>query len=97
MLYALIAKDKAGTADRRAAVRPVHLDHLAALGNRLQLAGALLDGNGTPESSLMVVEAESLEAATALFLADPFIKEGIFEDYQIRPWRLAFNNMGKEG
>ena len=97
MLYALIAKDKPGNTDQRTAVRPVHLEHLNALGNRLQLAGALLDGNGVPEGSLMVVEAETLEAATEMFMADPFIKEGIFASYEIKPWRLAFNNMGKEG
>jgi uncharacterized protein YciI len=44
----------------------------------------------------MVVEAESLEAATALFMADPFIKEGIFGTTEIKPWRVAINNMAKK-
>ena len=95
MLYAMIAKDKPGTGDQRAATRPVHLDHLNALGDKLVLAGALLDSDGRPEGSLMVVEAETIEAATVLFMADPFIKEGIFGATEIKPWRLAINNMAK--
>ena len=95
MLYAMIAKDKPGTGEQRTATRPVHLDHLNALGDKLVLAGALLDAEGKPEGSLMVIEAETIEAATAMFMADPFIKEGIFGSTEIKPWRLAINNMAK--
>jgi len=95
MLYAMIAKDKPGSGDLRTTTRPVHLEHLHSLGNTLVLAGALLDDAGTPEGSLMVVEAESLEAATALFMADPFIPAGVFASYEIKAWRIAINNMGK--
>ena len=93
MLYAMIAKDKPGSMEQRLATRPVHLDHLTGLGQRLRLAGALLDDNGQPEGSLMVVEAESIEDATALFMADPFISAGVFASYEIKPWRLAFDHM----
>lgn len=93
MLYAMIAKDKPGMGDTRTATRPVHLEHLHGLGDTLRLAGALLDGAGNPEGSLMVVEADSIEAATAMFMADPFIKEGIFASYEIKPWRVAINHM----
>ena len=93
MLYAMIAKDKPGNTEKRLAVRPVHLQHLDSLGQQLRLAGALLDKTGTPESSLVVVEAETIEAATAIFNADPFVSEGIFETVEIKPWRLAYDHM----
>ena len=93
MLFAITARDKPGMADQRIAVRPVHLDYLKGLGDRVALAGALLDGNGTPEGTLVVMEAETIEAATASFEADPFFKQGIFGSYEIKPWRLAINNM----
>ena len=32
----------------------------------------------------MVIEAESLEAANAMFMADPFITEGIFGTYEMQ-------------
>ncbi|WP_323014391.1 YciI family protein [Devosia sp.] len=93
MLYAMIAKDKPGTLDQRLAARPLHLQHLESLGQTLRLAGALLDDAGNPCGSLVVVEAETLEAATALIHADPFVKEGIFGQVEIKPWRLAYDHM----
>lgn len=93
MLYAMIAKDKPGTSEKRQAVRPVHLQHLDGLGQQLRLAGALLDESGTPEGSLVVIEADTIEAATAIFQADPFVSEGIFGSVEIKPWRLAYDHM----
>jgi uncharacterized protein YciI len=93
MLFALIAKDNPGMGDKRLATRPVHLDHLNNMGTKLRLAGATLDASGNPDGSIMVVEADTIEAATALFMADPFIKEGIFASTEIKPWRVAIDNM----
>ncbi len=93
MLFAMIAKDRADALDKRLAVRPVHLQHLDSLGQQLRLAGALLDGEGKPDGSLMVIEAETIEAARAVFEADPFVAEGIFETIEIKPWRLAYDHM----
>ena len=92
MLYAMIAKDKPGSADQRTAVRPVHLEHLQSLGNRMKLAGALLGAEDKPEGSLMVIEANSIEEARRLFEADPFVQQGIFASYEIKPWRVAIDN-----
>lgn len=96
MLFAMIAKDKPGSGEKRTATRPVHLEHLKGLGEKLILAGALLGPDGNPEGSLLVLEAETLEAAKTSFLADPFIAEGIFESVEVKPWRVAFNHTGKE-
>src|ERR1051325_5730185 len=93
MLFAMIAKDKPGTSAQRQAVRPVHLQHLESLGQQLRLAGALLDSTGTPEGSLVVIEADTIEAATAIFHADPFVAEGIFGSVEIKPWRLVYDHM----
>jgi uncharacterized protein len=92
----MIAKDKPGSGEMRAATRPVHLEHLKGLGDRLILAGALLGSDGNPEGSLLVLDADTLEAATASFMADPFISEGIFASVEVKPWRVAFNHTGKE-
>lgn len=93
MLYALIAKDAPGALEKRLAIRPVHLTHLESAGQKLRLAGALLDEAGTPEGSIVVYEAETIEEATAFFNADPFVKEGIFASTEIKAWRLAFDHM----
>jgi uncharacterized protein YciI len=96
MFYAMIAKDKPGSAEKRAATRPVHLEHLKAMGEKLVLAGALMGQDGNPEGSVLVYEAETLEAATAVLTADPFVKEGIFGSVEIKPWRIAINHTGRE-
>ncbi|WEK04282.1 MAG: YciI family protein [Candidatus Devosia phytovorans] len=93
MLYALIAKDKPGMADKRQEVRPVHLQHLESIGEKLRLAGALLNEDGVPEGSIVVVEAETIEQASDFFNADPFVKEGIFASTEIKRWRLAYDHM----
>ncbi len=95
-LFAMIAKDKPGTGEQRIATRPVHLEHLKSMGEKLVLAGALMGPDGSPEGSLLVLEAETLEAATATLLADPFVSEGIFGSVEVKPWRVAFNHTGRE-
>jgi uncharacterized protein len=92
----MIAKDKPGTGAQRTATRPVHLQHLEAMGDQLVLAGALMGADGNPEGSLLVLEAADLEAAKAKLLADPFIAEGIFGSVEVKPWRVAFNHSGRE-
>lgn len=96
MFYAMIAKDQPESAERRAAMRPVHLEHLEAMGRRLVLAGALMGADGNPEGSLVVIEADSLDAATASLMADPFVEQGIFKSVEIKPWRIAIDNTGRE-
>ena len=95
-LFAMIAKDKPGTGELRTATRPVHMEHLKAMGDKLVLAGALLGADGNPEGSLLVLEADDFEAAKATLLADPFIAEGIFGSVEVKPWRVAINHSGRE-
>lgn len=90
-LYSLIAKDKAGGLDHRLAVRPRHLEHLDSLGDKLVLAGPFQTEDGKPTGSFMVIEADDLDAAKALFGKDPFVTEGVFQSYEISRWALTIN------
>ncbi|WP_224704079.1 YciI family protein [Devosia aquimaris] len=93
MLFVFIGRDKPNGLDHRMAVRPVHLEHLKSLGDKLVLAGALWDADDKPEGSVMVLEAESLEAATTAFSADPFVQQGVFASWEVKRWNLAIDNM----
>lgn len=89
MLFALICKDKPedGLA-RRVATRPTHLAYLESLGDKLRAAGPLLSGEGgDPCGSLLIVEAESLEAAKAIAAADPYAAADVFASVDVMPWR----------
>lgn len=95
MLFALIAHDKPGYLSKRQEVRPEHLKHLESLGDRLLLAGPFLDDKGDMTGSIVVIEAESYEAAKADFDSDPFMREGLFDSVTIKRWHLGINNTRK--
>ena len=97
MLFVFIGRDKPNGLDHRMAVRPVHLEHLKTLGDKLVLAGALWDADDKPEGSVMVLEAESLEAATTAFSADPFVQQGVFVSWEVKRWNLAIDHMATRG
>ena len=91
-LYAIICKDKPGALETRLATRPTHLDYLNNSQN-LKLAGALLDDDGNPIGSIIVVEAEDKAAAQAQADNDPYTAADIFESVEIHAWRLAVGEL----
>ncbi|KQT85468.1 YciI-like protein [Aurantimonas sp. Leaf443] len=92
MLYALLCDDKPGALQVRLDTRPDHVAHLNALGDVLKFAGPFLDEAGKPCGSMLVVEAESAEAARAIAEADPYAKAGLFASVAVRPWNWTIKN-----
>jgi uncharacterized protein YciI len=93
MLYVVTCTDRPDGLALRQANRPEHLDYLNSLGEAVVLAGPFLDPESeTMNGSLIVIEAESLEAARALAAGDPFAKAGLFATVEIRPWVWSINN-----
>lgn len=94
MLFAFVCKDKPGHLQVRMDTRPAHVDHLNRLNaeGTLKMAGPFLDGDGKPSGSLVIVEAETIEAATAIADADPYAKAGLFESVEVKPFNWVFNN-----
>ncbi|WP_279478994.1 YciI-like protein [Aureimonas sp. SK2] len=92
MLYALICEDRPDAGSLRADNRPEHLAHLKGLGPTLKFAGPFLDDEGKPTGSLIVVEADSADAARALGEQDPFAKAGLFSSVTVRRWNWSVNN-----
>ncbi|MCS6762260.1 MAG: YciI family protein [Candidatus Devosia symbiotica] len=56
-----------------------------------------MDGEDKPDRSIIVFEAESLEAARTIFAADPFVQQGVFASWEVKPWRLAIDHTAKRG
>lgn len=79
-------RDKAKIAE----VRPVHRQYLASLRERGQLAasGPFTDDSG----ALIIYEAATREDAEKLLQGDPFNQNGIFVQYQLRPWNPVIAN-----
>lgn len=86
MLFALVAWDKDGALDVRMENRPDHLIYLESTGVVRQ-AGPLLNAEGQPYGSLIVLDVEDMEAAQGWAANDPYAKAGLFRDVQISAWK----------
>ena len=95
MLFALVAHDRPNSVARRLEIRPDHLAYLDSLGDQLVLAGPFLAENGDMVGSIVVVEAETLEAAREIFGRDPFVLGALFDSITIKPWRLGVNKTNR--
>src|SRR6218665_1544861 len=93
MLFAFICKDKPGHLSVRMDTRPAHVDHLNALNaaGTLKMAGPFLDSDGKPSGSLVIVEAETIEAARAIGDSDPYAKAGLFDSVEVQAFNWVFN------
>jgi len=83
-----IGRDKPGAVSVRLANRPAHLAYLADNAETIRIAGPYLDeATGEPRGSMLIVEAENLEAARALLAKDPYAAADLFAEIEILPWR----------
>lgn len=90
MLFAIIAEDKPGALELRLATRPTHLEYLDSQVEKLVQAGPVLDAEGKPCGSVLIVEAEDQAAAEAFAAADPYAQAGLFARTTIRPFRQVY-------
>jgi uncharacterized protein YciI len=94
MLFTLVCTDKPRSLELRLAVRPAHLTYLETYADKLNLAGPLLDPDGRPCGSLLIIDVEDQAAAAGFAEADPYAKAGLFESVIIRPFRPVFKDGG---
>ena len=86
-LFVFHGLDKADGLEVRRATRPAHLAWIDQLAPRVKIGGPMLADDGqTPVGSMLVVEAETLEAAKALFAADPYALAGLWQSTSVRPF-----------
>ncbi len=95
MLYALICRDNpANPPNLRPDTRSAHLAYLRSLGEQVKFGGALLSDDGSKVlGSLLMIEAESLDAARAIAAGDPYAQAGVFESVEVKPWRWAVGSV----
>lgn len=65
----------------RMTTRPAHLEYIASLGERIALAGPILDADGsTPRGSLLGYKVATQSEAEAILAADPYTHAGLWGD-----------------
>lgn len=74
-------------AERRAEVRPRHLDYIKALNaeGKVVMAGPLADGSG----ALVVYRAADDAAVRRMVDEDPYTVEGVTTDARLREWDVV--------
>lgn len=79
-------------AERRAAVRPRHLEHIGRLyaEGKVVMAGPLADGTG----AVIVYRAKDEAGARGLVDEDPYTVEGVIGDARIREWVVVVPAQG---
>jgi uncharacterized protein YciI len=91
-LFVWIGHDGPRGVELRKLHREEHLRNLELLeaDGRIRHAGPLLDPEGRPTGSVILFEAEDLEAARAIASSDPYVVQGIFDRYEVFETRRVF-------
>lgn len=90
MLFTVINRDKPGALNVRMDNRPAHLEYLTAAGAALTFAGPILNEDGGPCGSVLMVEMADLAAVQDWAAADPYAKAGLFASTEILPVKQVF-------
>jgi len=90
MLFCIIAIDKENSLALRLATREAHFAYGRESGG-IRLGGPFLDSNGDMAGSMIIFEAEDLDAAKTWHANDPYVKAGLFARSDVRPWKPTFN------
>jgi uncharacterized protein len=97
MLFAISCQDKPNALELRLATRPTHLEYLDGQAEVIVQGGPVLDAEGKPCGSLLIVDVADQAAAEALAAGDPYAKAGLFGSVTIRPFRSVFKDGARVG
>ena len=97
MQFIVTAHDGEKMLEKRMAVRPRHLEGMAKLGKHIVCAGGLLDGEGKPKGSVLVLDFEDRAALDDYLKNEPYVVEKIWEQIDIETVNVVIVNGKKAG
>lgn len=89
-VFAIHCIDKPLQQDLRAATRPEHLAYLESRVDQIVVAGPLLDDEGGPIGSVVIMAFPDRRAAVAFAAEDPYARAGLFASVAVTAWRQVF-------
>jgi len=92
-IFTIYCTDKDNALDIRMTTRPDHLAYLQESGVTLHLGGPLLNDDGQPIGSLLIIEAESDKEAKEFAENDPYAKAGLFKFVEIKPYKFVAGSL----
>jgi uncharacterized protein len=94
--FAVFATDNPGMREVRERVRPRHRTYLRSASQRgvfVRLGGPTLAPTlNAMNGTLLVVEADDIDAVMRFVGEDPYMKEGLFARVEVRPWDWSLGN-----
>lgn len=87
LIFAIHCIDKPLQQDLRAAVRAEHLAYLEEVIEQIVVAGPLLDDEGTPIGSMLLMRFPDRKAAVNFAANDPYARAGLFASVAVTAWR----------
>jgi len=91
-LFIYRGRDSARGLELRKEHRKKHLAHLSGLdeAGKIRFAGPLIDTDGTPCGSVIVLEAPDLAAASEVAHGDPYLTHGVFAEVEVFETKQVF-------
>lgn len=86
-VFAIHCIDKPLQRDLRATTRPEHLAYLESMIDQIVVAGPLLDDEGAPIGSMIIMEFPDRRSAVAFAAEDPYARAGLFASVAVTAWR----------
>ena len=97
MQFIVTAHDGENMLEKRMAVRPRHLEGMAKLGSHIIVAGGILDENGKPKGSVLVLEFDSRDELDAYLAAEPYVLEHVWEKIEVEAMNVVIVGGEKVG
>ncbi len=95
MLFLFFAFDKKiGGSAIRSATRPHHVEYTKANG-RVKFGGPFVGPKDEMIGSFSIIEAAEFAEAEAYVKNDPYLHAGLFERWELHPWKLTINSFDK--
>lgn len=95
-VFTLLCRDKDDAVPLRMETRPIHLDYIAEAGEKVLLAGPMLNDAGDPIGSLIIIEAVDAQAAKTFADNDPYARAGLFKEVEVAPYRIVTGALAKQ-
>ena len=97
MQFIITAYDGANMLDKRMAVRPQHLEGMAALGEHVVCAGGLTDEEGKLKGSVLVVDFDDRAGVDEYINNEPYVINNVWEKITVEPINVVIMNGKKVG
>ena len=97
MQFMVTAYDGENMLEKRMAVRPRHLEGMAKLGRHIVCAGGILDNEGKPKGSVLVLDFEDRAALDDYLKNEPYVMEQVWDKIDVEPLNVVIVNGEKVG